>query len=235
MITVFFSMIKEKNLEELIRYFQVQSITGIVIFGMSRQDKVLHNLVESGNFKVVLVDAPVVNDQTSCVWIDQSQAQSDVIEHTILMSRYHCKSLLYIAGREQGYVTQYRLKGAHQIAEQMKLQLRVEKGDFSELRAREITMRHGKEFDIIACASDLMAIGAMRALTEMDIFHPVCGFDGITLMGYAGMQMNTVKQDFAAVASAAVGELNRLLEGGKGQQIILPHTLERLQYLDIIC
>ena len=50
--------------------------------------------------------------------------------------------------------------------------------------------------DIIICASDMMAIGAMRALTEMDIFRPVCGFDGISLMGYAGKQMNTVKQNF---------------------------------------
>ena len=68
------------------------------------------------------------------------------------------------------------------------------------------------------CASDLMAIGAMRALTEMDIFRPVCGFDGITLMGYAGKQMNTVRQGFAEVSAAAVEELHYLLNGGGRQK-----------------
>ena len=34
-------------------------------------------------------------------------------------------------------------------------------------------------------------VSAMNALIDMDIFRPVCGFDGITLMGYVGKQMNT--------------------------------------------
>ena len=66
---------------------------------------------------------------------------------------------------------------------------------------------------MIACASDLMAIGAMWALTEMDIFRPVCGFDGIALMGYAGKQMETVKQDFYHIAEEAVTELNDIFVG----------------------
>lgn len=85
------------------------------------------------------------------------------------------------------------------------------------------------------CASDLMAIGAMKALTEMDIFRPVCGFDGIMLMGYVGKQMNTVKQNFSYISAEAVEELNRLLKGEKGREIVLPYTIERMQYLDIIC
>lgn len=51
---------------------------------------------------------------------------------------------------------------------------------------------------MVVCASDLMAIGAMNALIDMDIFRPVCGFDGITLMGYVGKQMNTIRQDSTA-------------------------------------
>ena len=85
------------------------------------------------------------------------------------------------------------------------------------------------------CASDLMAIGAMRALQEMDIFRPVCGFDGITLMGYAGKQMNTVKQDFYRVSSEAMEVMGRLLEGGEGRAVVLDFSIVRMQYLDIIC
>ena len=80
-----------------------------------------------------------------------------------------------------------------------------------------------------------MAIGAMRALQEMDIFRPVCGFDGITLMGYAGMQMNTVKQDFYRISRKAMDEMGRLLEGGAGRHIVLDHQIIRMQYQDVIC
>ena len=80
-----------------------------------------------------------------------------------------------------------------------------------------------------------MAIGAMKALMDMDIFRPVCGFDGLILMGYVGKQMNTVKQNFAAVAAEGVRELNRLLNGSSGRKVRLPHTLVRMKYEDIIC
>ena len=79
-----------------------------------------------------------------------------------------------------------------------------------------------------------MAIGAMKALIDMDIYRPVCGFDGVSLMGYAGKQMHTVRQDFQKIAASAVEELSRLMEGGSGQDIVVPHKLIRIKYLDVI-
>ena len=87
---------------------------------------------------------------------------------------------------------------------------------------------------MIVCASDLMAIGAMRALVDMDIFRPVCGFDGISLMGYVGQQMNTVKQDFRKIARTAVEELKRLLDGEEGREVLIDYELVRLEYSDVI-
>lgn len=231
-ITVFYSMIKNKNIEEVIRYFQSQSITGLIIFGMSKEDKVLHKLIERQIFKIVLVDAPIVNVNTSSVWIDQEKAQYDVAKKTVLENK--CKSILYLAGKKNGYVTEERLSGIKRLAEERKLPLLIRNGEFSELQARNLTFKYAKKKDVVVCASDLMAIGAMKALIEMDIFRPVCGFDGITLMGYAGKQMNTVRQNFKRIASEAVKELKRLLDGGEGQQIVLDYELVRIKYTDII-
>lgn len=231
-ITVFYSMIKNKNIEEVIRYFQSQSITGLIIFGMSKEDKVLHKLIERQIFKIVLVDAPIVNANTSSVWIDQEKAQYDVAKKTVLENK--CKSILYLAGKKNGYVTEERLNGIKRLAEERKLPLLIRNGEFSELQARNLTFKYAKKKDVVVCASDLMAIGAMKALIEMDIFRPVCGFDGITLMGYAGKQMNTVRQNFKRIASEAVKELKRLLDGGEGQQIVLDYELVRIKYTDII-
>ena len=80
-----------------------------------------------------------------------------------------------------------------------------------------------------------MAIGAMRALTELDVFHPVCGFDGITLMAYAGKQMNTVRQNFFGLSAAAVEEIDRLMHGNTGRELIMDYELVRMKYQDVIC
>ena len=232
-ITVFFSMIQDKSLEEIITYFKSQNITGIVVYGMSREDKVLHRLVESRQFKMVLVDAPLVNECTSAIWIDQEKAQYDVAKKTIRENK--CRRILYIAGKRNGYVTGARLRGIKRLAREMDLELLIRGGEFSEKKARELTFCYAARKDAVICASDLMAIGAMKALTEMDIFRPVCGFDGIMLRGYVGKQMNTVKQNFSYISAEAVEELNRLLKGEKGREIVLPYTIERMQYLDIIC
>ncbi|MBQ7774573.1 MAG: LacI family DNA-binding transcriptional regulator [Lachnospiraceae bacterium] len=233
-VTVFYSMLEGKTTEEIINYFRSQSVNGIIFCGIGKIEKPFVKLVESQMFKVVSIDAKFINESTSCVWINQAKAQYEVAQKTMDMDTIRYKKLLYIAGVKNSFVTEERLKGIRQFAADNKLKLTIKEGDFSEKKAREITMQYGEKTDMIACASDMMAIGAMRALTDMDIFRPVCGFDGITLMGYVGKQMNTVKQDFFQIAEESVGELRRLLDGGEGQEVILEHSLVRMEYLDII-
>ena len=232
-ITVFFSMLKGKTLEEVISYFKSQNITGMVIYGLSKDDLVIHQLIESKIFKLVVVDAPMTNSSTSAIWVNQEEAQYQVAKKTITENK--CKKILYLAGKGNGYVTEERIKGIERLAKEKKLKLQIECGDFSEAKARELTFRYAKAVDAVICASDMMAIGAMRALVEMDIFLPVCGVDGITLMGYAGKQMNTIMQDFFNISAEALEELKRLLQGNEGRMIYMPYHIERLQYLDIIC
>lgn len=231
-ITVFFSMLRDKTPEEMEQYLRSQSITGLIIYGMSKDDTKLRKLIDSKRFKTVVVDAPFVNDCTSSVWVDQQKAQMEVAKKTILEN--NCKRILYISGKKNGYVTEERITGMKKLAEEMKLTLLIRNGDFSEAQARKLTFQYAKNKDIVVCASDLMAIGAMKALTEMDIFRPVCGFDGITLMGYVGKQMNTVRQDFSNISKEAVCELAKLMNGETGRNVILPHKIVRLKYEDII-
>lgn len=231
-ITLFLSMFKDKTVEEITRYLRSQSITGIIVYGLSKEDDVMHRLIKEQRFKCVAVDAPIVNENTSSVCIDHRKAQYEVAKKTITDN--NCRRVLYIAGKKNGYVTEERLLGMHDLVEEMGLTMLVRNGNFSELQARNITMRYGRNKDVVVCASDLMAIGAMKALTEMDIFRPVCGFDGIVLMGYVGKQMNTVRQDFAGISARAMEELQQLMNGGEGRNIRTPYTLERLKYMDII-
>jgi LacI family transcriptional regulator len=46
--------------------------------------------------------------------------------------------------------------------------------------------------------------------------------------------MNTVKQDFVKISEEALDELNRLMQGEEGRKVVMPHTLVRIKYEDII-
>ena len=231
-ITLFFFMFQNKTADEVVRYLQSQSITGIIIYGMSKEDKVLHRLISTGKFKCVVIDAPFVNVSTSCIGVDHRRAQYEVAAKTVMEN--NCKRILYIAGKRNGYVTDERIRGMEDLVKEKNLTMLVRNGEFSELQARNITLKYAKNKDIVVCASDLMAIGAMKALIQMDIFRPVCGFDGIILMGYVGKQMNTVRQDFASISESAMEELQELMNGGYGRNIVMKHSLVRMKYEDII-
>lgn len=231
-ITLFFSMIADKSLKEITAYLKSQNVEGLIIFGLSKDDKVILKLVESGEFKAVCVDAPLVTEHSSCVWVDQYEAQKDVAAALYKMNKP--KKILYLSGKENSFVCEERLRAVEDFCKKKKLSLKVQRADFSEKKAREIVLKMGADFDAVICASDLCAIGAMMALTKMDIFRPVCGFDGISLMGYAGRQMTTVRQDFTEIAKTAVAEAERLLSGETGREVILPHEVVRIEYLDVI-
>ena len=231
-ITLFFFMFQNKTADEVARYLQSQSITGIIIYGMSKEDKVLHRLISTGKFKCVVIDAPFINVSTSCIGVDHRRAQYEVAAKTVMEN--NCKRVLYIAGKRNGYVTDERIRGMEDLVKERNLTMLIRNGEFSELQARNITLKYAKNKDIVVCASDLMAIGAMKALIQMDIFRPVCGFDGIILMGYVGKQMNTVRQDFASISESAMEELQELMNGGYGRNIVMKHSLVRMKYEDII-
>lgn len=231
-VTFFQSMIKHMTPEEIIRYLKSQGFDGLLIIGMNKTDIYLQQLIDSKEFHCVVVDAPIYNEKTSCVSIDNYTGQYEVARKTIIENT--CKRVLYIAGKRNAYVTDERINAMHQLKKDLGLTLMIRNGDFSEKKAREIAFRYAENKDIVVCGSDLMAIGAMNALTEMDIFRPVCGFDGVTLMGYVGKQMNTVKQDFANIAANAVVELKRLFDGERGRSVTLPFELIKLYYNDII-
>ena len=69
-ITVFYSMIRDKNPEEMEQYFRSQSISGIIVYGISKDDSALQQLVNSQAFKTIVVDAPFVGESTSTIWVD---------------------------------------------------------------------------------------------------------------------------------------------------------------------
>lgn len=232
-VTFFSSQFDDMNYKQVTAYLKSQRINCLIIYNLSIENKNIYKIIEKQEFYCALVDSCIINDKTSSVSIDHCCAQYDVAKKTLNEHDY-INRVLYIAGGEGGYITNQRLAAMKKLQEEYNFELLIRYGDFNEYKAREITIKNAKKINAIVCASDLMAIGAVFALTELDIYRPVCGFDGIRLMGYTKIAMNTVKQNFNQKSKRAFDELKTLLYGGKGQYVEIPYEVCKIDYMDVI-
>ena len=90
----------------------------------------------------------------------------------------------------------------------------------------------GEKFDAICAASDLIAIGAMRALKEHDIAIPeqvaVVGFDDIAIASFTFPPLTTVKQDTKLAGELLVNTLLAQINGDEvSSKLIKPSLIVR--------
>ncbi|MBQ9910736.1 MAG: LacI family DNA-binding transcriptional regulator [Lachnospiraceae bacterium] len=223
LVTVFNATIEQLSPEETVRYFRSIHVGTVIVFGMNKNDTKIRYLARETDMKIVVVDALLEGDNVSSVMIDHFQGQYDTADR--ICSRKD--KVLYIKGKEDGFVTDMRLQGMRKLAKDKDLDLHVVNGDFSEGRAFEIVKELEDRYDAIVCASDLMAIGARKALPK-DSKTRLSGFDGIRLMEYTADDVITCRQDFYHIGNAAVEAAEKLMQGGKGEQIIVPYKVTKI-------
>jgi DNA-binding LacI/PurR family transcriptional regulator len=87
----------------------------------------------------------------------------------------------------------------------------------------------GVGFDAVFAASDLMAIGAMRALAERGLSVPgdvaVIGFDDIPMASFAIPPLTTVAQDTKRAGEVLVESVIAQIRGEPARSVMLPTTL----------
>ncbi|MHC1750840.1 MAG: LacI family DNA-binding transcriptional regulator [Cellulosilyticaceae bacterium] len=233
LVTFFNSQFEAMTKDQIVAYLKAQRIDSLIVFSLSSSDDALEKVIKSEEFYCVVIDQPIINAKTSWVAIDHYKAQYEVAEKTLAENPRH-ELVLYLAGDKESYIARQRLEAMQTLQQEMGFKLMVQYADFSEKKARAYTYQYARNAKVIVCASDMMAIGTVFALTEMDIFRPVCGFDGITLMGYTKVAMNTVKQDFYTISMQAFTELMRLLEGKESRYKEMQYKIKKINYLDIL-
>ncbi len=89
----------------------------------------------------------------------------------------------------------------------------------------------GTRLDALVCASDLMAIGAIRGLRARGVRVPddvaVLGWDNIVDGAYAVPSLTTVAPDLEALAERTLDALISRIEGNRdpGREHVVPHRL----------
>jgi LacI family transcriptional regulator len=94
-------------------------------------------------------------------------------------------------------------------------------------------IRNGIPFDGVFCATDLIAIGALKALDRAKIRIPqivkVIGFDNISITENNYPSVSTVRQSVESFGSVAVAALMSIIDGKEPEQkhFILPVEVVR--------
>jgi DNA-binding LacI/PurR family transcriptional regulator len=111
-------------------------------------------------------------------------------------------------------------------------ELQVDANDSTELvgyRAMYELIGRGVTFDAVFAASDLLAIGAMRALSDQGVRVPgdvaVVGFDDIPIARFVNPPLTTVLQDTKLAGEILVATLLRQIRGEPAQNRMLPAKL----------
>ncbi|MDI3093233.1 LacI family DNA-binding transcriptional regulator [Priestia megaterium] len=209
-------MQREKTYTQLCRERRVD---GAIIQGIKKEDPYLKEVVES-DIPCVLVDIPVHSNSVGYVTTDNALGAKKAVEHLASLGHKH---IGMINGHEDAFVSQERLNGYREALKECGLSFRSEwvvSGNFEEKKAekaaRELINRH-KEVTAIFCASDLMALGALKACKELGLHVPkemsIVGYDNIVLASYSSPNLTTVGQEVYEIGYEAADLLIEMLEG----------------------
>lgn len=220
---IFARTLKNKTPTEIINFLRSKSITNLVVLGLSKDDQNIYDVITQEVFPAVVTEVELVTDKISCVGTDNYQAQYQIAEKYIIESK--AEKVLYICGKENGYVSDERTRAIKDLAHHHQLELKIVNGHFSQEQAYQIIIDTNYDYDIVICASDLMAIGANQALQQLGLEVPVTGFDGISLLSYVGKNIHSVKQNFYQFAVESVRQAINMQDGDKGKKIIVDHKL----------
>jgi DNA-binding LacI/PurR family transcriptional regulator len=162
---------------------------------------------------------------------DNVQGGRSVTEHLLALGRRriafigdaspHCPEFF---DRYRGHCEALRAAGVPVLPA-----LQVEAMDSSEklgYAAVQLLQDRGQTFDALFAASDLLAVGAMRALGDAGWRVPedvaVVGFDDIPVAAFASPPLTTVQQDTRAAGEVLVQTLLRMIRGEPAESAMLP-------------
>lgn len=223
----------EQKKKSYTEFCSQHSISGTILSGITTDDAYFDELMDSG-IPTVLLDVPIHNEKVGWVSIDNRAAAKEAIEY--LLSLGH-RELLIVCGKKNADVNSARMQGVLDACVEARLTAKESDClycDFSEElayeRVRERLRNPGRMPDAIFCFSDLMALGAMRAVREAGMRIPedvsLVGFDGLPLCELTVPPLTSVSQDMRRMGYEAAAMLHGLMEHRcKGGHRVLPHRL----------
>jgi DNA-binding LacI/PurR family transcriptional regulator len=192
----------------------------------------LERLVEQGTHFVrwgaVLPGQPGIS-----IGCDNFQGGHDITQHLLREGRRDIAFLGHASNHYPEFFERYRgyahalLTSGQKV--QPGLQLDAVTAEQSGYEAAQQLLERGTPFDAIFAASDLIAIGAMKALHERGLRVPqdvaVAGFDDIPMAGFVNPSLSTVQQDTKLAGTILVETLLALINNEPAESRTIPVSL----------
>lgn len=220
---------REKTYAQLCKERRVD---GAIIQGIKTDDPYLKEVVDS-DIPCVLVDIPIKTENVGYVTTDNVLGAEKAVSYLLELGHRH---VAMINGHEFAFVSEERLQGYKNVLKSATIKFRKEwvvNGLFQESAAEEqarILLESFPEITAIFCASDLMALGCIKAAQKLGRTVPeqlsVIGYDDILLASYVTPSLSTIAQNKALLGYSAAKLLIQMLEGeAKPQSIIIETEL----------
>lgn len=233
--TLLFTTKEQQQLKSLEQTCYEQNIDGAIIQGLDVTDPYCVNIAES-NIPAVLIDIASEGQNTGSASIDNAKASEEAVSYLIELGH---KKIAYISGKKQASVAIERERGYTNALNKYDIPIRLEYiqyANFSEdiayVLAKEF-IKENPEVTAFFCASDLMAIGVMRAIQDLGYSVPedysVIGFDDAIISEYISPSLTTISQNMQQIGYASGNLLMKLIDSGdekipeSSKRIYLPH------------
>lgn len=217
------------------RYEEAHRADGLILLGYGdyvSAHPTLQRLADSGAHWVIW--GPRLEFQHAiCVGCDNQLGGYRATRHLLSLDRRKIAFLGCNSEQAPEFADRYR--GYRQALEEagiepsLDMQVYAESTEASGASAVESLVDAGAELDALVCASDLIAIGAMRWLQRRGIDVPgeiaVVGFDDIQAAAYCKPPLTTVRQDVKEAGKTLVEVLLQLIETGTEKPRLLEPQL----------
>jgi DNA-binding LacI/PurR family transcriptional regulator len=223
----------DQQRERALRYVCNGHVDGALVISLHGDDPMPTAILAAG-VPMVSMGRPPAGRRADYVDADNTGGGREAVRHLVATGR---RRLATVAGpqdmsagvdRLRGYIDATHASGLSDAAE------RVAHGDFTEAggySSMKSLLEQTPDLDGVFVASDLMGLGAMRALRDLGRRVPddvaVVGFDDAPLAMYAAPPLTTIRQPIEKLGKEMVRLLlHRLADPeGEPQTLILPTEL----------
>jgi alanine racemase len=208
---------------------------GIILLGygdfVDYEDKLIQLIEQDTRF--VRWGAEVKHLPIVSVGCDNFHGGYQVTDHVIKKGRKHFAFLGGASSHEPEFFDRYlghtKALTDHQLLVNKKLQFNAVSTEESGYEAALKLIASGEKFDAIFGASDLIAIGAMRALQEHGFTIPeqvaVVGFDDIPMASFTNPSLTTAKQNTKLAGELLVDNLLKQINNEEVGTTLMPTSL----------
>lgn len=215
---------KKQGKKSLRQFCDEHNISGVIIQGLRVTDPYYHELAHF-DLPTVAIDLMVHNNKVGMVSINNELAAFEVTE---LLQKNGYQHILFVNGDKKAVVSHEREAGYRRSVKKPSIIY----ADFREQVAFDkiqslYAASEKPKYDAIFAASDLMAIGCLKALKTFGLENQlaVVGFDDITLTSYFTPTITTVHQDVRQISEFATKDLIDHIEKGIIRHTIVAHKI----------